>query len=137
MPAGDDGVGVPDGRVVFVGWGVSVGPAVLDGRDVLEGFGVSEDTSTVTAVLGDSAVTISSSTTTDSLAAVFWATAAGSGFAGNRKKMPQQQRQKKAGMPANAASILRSIDFILSMNFSFLPPAGLFSLREAPSMTVS
>jgi hypothetical protein len=51
--------------------------------------------------------------------------------------MPQQQRQKKTGMPANAASILRSIDFILSMNFSFLPPGRMLSLREAPSMTVS
>jgi hypothetical protein len=37
--------------------------------------------------------------------------------------MPQQQRQKKAGMPVNAASFLRSIDLIFSMNFSFLPPA--------------
>jgi len=50
MPAGDDGVGVLAGRVVFVGWGISVGPAVLDGRDVLAGFEESDDTSMVTAV---------------------------------------------------------------------------------------
>jgi hypothetical protein len=129
MPAGDDGVGVSIGRVVFVGWGISVGPAVLDGRDVLAEFGVSDETSTVTAVLVESAVTMISSTTTDLPATVFWATAiVGSGVAGDMKRMPQQQRQKKAGMPANAASILRSIDFILSMNFSFLPPARLHRL---------
>jgi hypothetical protein len=114
MPAGDDGVGVSVGRVVFVGWNISVGPAVLDDRDVLAGFGESDGTSTVTAVLLDSAVTITSSMTTDFPAAVFWAMiAVGSGFAGAMTRMPQQQRQKKAGMPANAASILRSIDFIL------------------------
>jgi hypothetical protein len=65
IPAGDDGVGVPVGRLVFVGWDISVGPALLDGRDMLAGFGVSADTSMVTAVLVDSTVTISSSTTTD------------------------------------------------------------------------
>jgi hypothetical protein len=124
MPVGDNGVSVPVGRLVFVGWGISVGPAMLDGRDVLAGFGVSDNTSTVTAVLVDSAMTIISSTIIDLPAAVFWATAAvGSGFAGDRMRMPQQQRQKKAGMLANAASILRSIDFILSMNFSIFPPA--------------
>jgi len=57
MPDRDDGVGVPVGRVVFVGWGISVGLAVLDGRAVLAGFGVSADTSMVTAVLVNSAVT--------------------------------------------------------------------------------
>jgi hypothetical protein len=129
MPAGDNGVGVSDGCVVSVGWGMPVGPAVLDGRDVLAGFGVSDETSTVTAVLVDSAVTISSSTTTDLPTAVFWATAdVGSVFAGVRKRTPQQQRQKKAGIPANAASILRSIDFILSMNFCILPPTRLLPL---------
>ena len=65
MPAGDDGVGVTVGRVMFVGWGISVGPAVSDGRDVLAGSGECDETSTVTAVLVDSAVTISASTTTD------------------------------------------------------------------------
>jgi hypothetical protein len=102
---------------------------MLDGRDVLAGLGVSDETSTVTAVLIDSAVTIRSSTITERPAVVFWATAAVvSGFAGDRKKTPQHQRQKKVGMPANAASILRSIDFILSMNSSFLPPARLHCL---------
>jgi hypothetical protein len=126
MPAGDNGVGVSVGRVVFVGCGTSVCPALLDGRDVLAGLGVSDETSAVTAVWVDSAVTISSSTTTGLPAAVFWATTAiGSVFVGARKRMLQQQRQKMAGMPASAASILRSIDFILSMNFSFLPPARL------------
>jgi hypothetical protein len=129
MPAGDDGVGVSVGRVVFVGWGISVGPAVLDSCVVLAGFGVSDDTSTVTAVLVDSAVTISSSTTTELPAAVFRATAeVDSVFTGVKARMPQQQRQKKAGMPANAASILRSIDFILSMNFCILPPTRLYRL---------
>jgi hypothetical protein len=137
MPAGDNGVGVPVSRVVFVGWGISVGSVVSDGRDVLAEFGVSNDTSTVTAGWVDSAVTISSSTTIDLPAAVFWATAAvGSMFAGVRKRTPQQQRHKKAGIAAKVASILRSIDLIPSMNFSILPPARLYGLREAPSMTV-
>ena len=65
MPAGDNGVGVPVSRVVFVGWGISVGSVVLDGRDVLAEFGELGDILTVTAVLVDSAVTISSSTATD------------------------------------------------------------------------
>jgi hypothetical protein len=63
MPSGNNGVGVPVGHVVFVGWGISVGPAVSDGHDVLAGFGISEETSTVTAVLVNSAVTMSSSMT--------------------------------------------------------------------------
>jgi hypothetical protein len=42
------------GRVVLVGWSISVSPAVLDGRDMLAGFGVCDDTSTVTAVLVES-----------------------------------------------------------------------------------
>jgi hypothetical protein len=89
IPAGDDGVGIPVGRIVFVGWDKSVGPAVLDGRDVLVGSGISDDTSTVTAGLVDSAVTISSSTITDLPAAVFWAASVvGSVFAGVRKRMP-------------------------------------------------
>jgi hypothetical protein len=58
MPAGDDGVGVSIGRVVFVGWGISVGSVVSDSHGVLARFGVFDDTSTATAVLMDSAVTI-------------------------------------------------------------------------------
>ena len=90
IPAGDDGVGIPVGRIVFVGWDKSVGPAVLDGRDVLVGSGVSDESSTVTAGLVESAVTISSSTITNLPSVVFWATSvAGSMFAGVRKKTPQ------------------------------------------------
>ncbi|MFZ0548154.1 MAG: hypothetical protein WAM60_22095 [Candidatus Promineifilaceae bacterium] len=73
MPAGDDGVGVPVGRIVFVGWSILVDPTELDGRDVLVEFGDSDNTSTVSAVSVDSTVTISSSTTTGLPAAVFWA----------------------------------------------------------------
>jgi hypothetical protein len=103
MPAGDNGVGVPVSRVVFVGWGISVGSVVLDGRDVLAEFGELGDILTVTAVLVDSAVTISSSMTTSPPPAVFRATTVvGSVFTGARKRTPQQQRQKKAGMGANA-----------------------------------